>query len=193
VSDRDPYLYPGSSVLRNKPGLTDPAQFEAVERALVTQRISEGIPAGEFDLVHLQAIHHHLFQDVFDWAGAVRTVEIAKGGHQFQFRRFIETGMRDVHRRLAAGHFLCGLSRPAFAAAAGEIIGDVNYVHPFREGNGRCQLLYLEQLAERAGHGIDLLKLDPRAWIAASRAAHAGDYAPMSAQIRLALVVRRDS
>ncbi len=192
MSDADPYVYPGSSVLRNKLGVTDQAQFEAAERVLVTQRISEGIPAGDFDLLHLQAIHRHLFQDVFDWAGELRTVEIAKGGHRFQFRRFIETGMGDVHRRLAARNFLRGLSRPAFAAAAGEIIGDVNYVHPFREGNGRCQLLYLEQLAGQSGHGIDLLKLDPAAWIAASRAAHAGDYAPMSAQIRLAIIARRD-
>lgn len=49
-------------------------------------------------------------------------------------------------------------------------MGDVNYVHPFREGNGRTQLYFLEQLAEQAGHPIDLRRLDPQRWIAASRA-----------------------
>ena len=69
-------------------------------------------------------------------------------------------------------------------------MGDVNYVHPFREGNGRTQLQYLEQLAEQAGHPLDLTRLNPQAWIDASRAAHEGDYAPMAHAIELAFVER---
>lgn len=187
MSDADPYLYPGSTVLRNKLGLTDVARLDRLERRLVTQRAAEGIPTGGFDLAHLCAIHRHLFQDVYDWAGELRTVEIAKGGHQFQFRRFIETGMRDIHQRLARAAFLHGLSRADFATAAGQIMGDVNYVHPFREGNGRTQLFYLAQLAERAGHPLDLTRLDPQGWIGASCAAHDGDYAPMATVIARAI------
>ena len=183
----DPYTDPHCSVLRNKLGITDAALLEASERRLVTQRAIEGVPGGDFDLAHLCAIHRHLFQDIYDWAGEVRTVEIAKGGQQFQFRRYIETGMADVHRRLAGKNFLRGLSRAAFTAAAGEIKGDVNYVHPFREGNGRTQLYYLEQLAEQAGHTLDLSQIDPARWIAASQAAHAGDYKPLGEEIERAL------
>lgn len=62
-------------------------------------------------------------------------------------------------------------------------MGDVNYVHPFREGNGRAQLFYLEQLAEQAGHRLDLSQIDPDRWIAASQAAHGGDYKPMGDEI----------
>ena len=188
--EADPYTWPGSTVLRNKLGLIDAARLARLERQLVTQRAAEGIPAGGFDLAHLRAIHRHLFQDVYDWAGELRTVEIAKGGHQFQFRRFIETGMRDVHERLVRAAFLQGLNRPNFAAAAGRIMGDVNYVHPFREGNGRTQSFYLAHLAAKAGHPLDLAQLDPRGWLAASRAAHDGDYAPMEAEISRALVRR---
>ncbi len=191
MSEDDPYTYPGSTVLRNKLDLTDAAQLDRLERRLVTQRAAEGIPPGGFDLAHLRAIHRHLFQDVYDWAGALRTVEIAKGGHQFQFRRFIETGMQDVHQRLARAAFLHGLRRADFATAAGRIMGDVNYVHPCREGNGRTQLFYLAQLAAQAGHPLDLARLDPRGWLAASRAAHGGEYAPMAAEIRRALARRR--
>ncbi|HEX4366285.1 MAG TPA: Fic family protein [Rhodopila sp.] len=187
MSEADPYTYPGSTVLRNRLGVTATAQLDRMERRLVTQRAAEGIPSGRFGLTHLRAIHRHLFQDVYDWAGELRTVEIAKDGHQFQFRRFIATGMQDVHQRLVRAAFLRGLSRTEFAAAAGRIIGDVNYVHPFREGNGRTQLFYLEQLAERAGHPIDLARLEPRGWLAASRASHAGDYEPMAAEIARAL------
>jgi cell filamentation protein len=187
VSDDDPYTYPGSTVLRNKFGIVDSAQLDQLERRLVAQRSAAGVPTGKFDLAHLRAIHRHLFQDIYAWAGKIRTVEIAKDGHQFQFRRFISTGMADVHRRLVLARFLRGLTPADFADAAGTIVGDVNYVHPFREGNGRTQLLYLEQLAEQAGHKLDLRLLDPVRWLAASRAAHGGDYAPMSIEIARAL------
>ncbi|HLY54493.1 MAG TPA: Fic family protein [Stellaceae bacterium] len=183
MSDEDPYLYPGSSVLRNKLGITDAKQLDYAERELVVQRSRQGIPRGGFDLAHLRAIHRHLFQDVYEWAGELRTVELTKGGHRFQFRRYIETGMADVHRRLVKAQLLHGLSHTDFAEAAGQIIGDVNYVHPFREGNGRTQLHYLKQLTEQAGHALDLTRLDAERWIAASRAAHHGNYEPMIKEI----------
>lgn len=184
----DPYCYSGTIVLRNKLGITRAKELNRIERELVAQRANEGIPGGLFDLAHLRAIHRHLFQDVYEWAGALRTVEIAKDGHQFQFRRFIEAGMQDVHRRLRQGNYLRGLDPEEFARCAGRIIGDINYVHPFREGNGRTQLFYLERLAEQAGHPIDLTLLDPQRWIEASRAAHHAAYKLMSEAIRLALV-----
>jgi len=187
VSQADPYLYPDSELLRNKIGIRSPALLDQIERRLVAQRVTEGIPNGRFDLQHLQAIHRHLFQDVYDWAGEIRTVELAKGGSRFQFRRFIGTGMADVHRRLLQSGFLRGLNRAQFADAAGVIMGDVNHAHPFREGNGRTQLLYLEQLAEQAGHPLDLTRLDPQTWLTASRAANAGNYAPMAEAIGRAL------
>ena len=186
----DLYCYPGSGVLKNKLGLMDADSLEAVERALVVQRATEGIPKGNFDLVHLCAIHRHLFQDVFEWAGEIRAVEISKGGHQFQFRQFIETGVQDIHRRLKKANFLRGMNASDFADAAGVIMGDVNYVHPFREGNGRTQLFYLAQLATHAGHPLDLTQLTPSNWIAASRAAHGADYKPMAAEIARVLATR---
>jgi cell filamentation protein len=187
VIEDDPYLIPGSSVFGNKLGLTDADALEQIERRLVVQRIREGIPSGRFDLAHRRAIHRHLFQDVYAWAGEIRTVEIAKGGRQVQCRQFIETGMADVHRRLEHAGFLRGLHSAAFAEAAGRIMGDVNYVHPFREGNGRAQLQYLEQLAAQAGHPLNLTRIDPQGWIGASRASHDGDYAFMAAEIGRAL------
>jgi len=179
----DPYLYPGSTVLINKLGITDAARLDYVEREYVALRAAQGVPNGGFDLAHLRAIHRHLFQDVYEWAGELRTVEISKGGHQFQFRQFIETGMGDIHRRLVKANFLRDLSPGEFAEAAGEIFGDLNYVHPFREGNGRTQLLFLEQLAEQAGHPLDLARLDPARWLEASRAAHNADYSLMAGEI----------
>ncbi len=187
------YCYPPDfTVLRNRFDLRDAAELDHHERELVSFRIKQGIPSGDFDLAHLRAIHRHLFQDVYDWAGEIRTVEIAKGGNQFQFRQYIGTGMADVHRRIVAAGYLRNLSARAFAEKAGEIIGDLNYVHPFREGNGRTQALYLEALARQAGHPIDLTRLARESWMEASKAAHTGRYGPFADCIHAALVSEAD-
>jgi len=189
MSDPD-YCYPPEhTVLKNKLGLRDAVVLDRFERRAITQRILEGVPAGQFDLAHLRAIHRHLFQDIYDWAGELRTVEIAKGSSQFQFRRYIVTGMADVHRRLVAADYLKRLAPADFAVRAGEIIGDVNYIHPFREGNGRAQMLYLEQLAARAGHRLDLRLILREEWMAACIEAQRGQYTLLGACIHKALIV----
>jgi cell filamentation protein len=96
--------------------------------------------------------------------------------------------MADVHRRLSRAGFLKHLPAREFAREAGVIIGDINYIHPFREGNGRTQAQYLRQLAEQAGHTLDLRRVDPELWIEASKASHMADYQPMGEVIRKALV-----
>jgi cell filamentation protein len=179
-NDVDPYLILGTKVLRNRLGISDARRLDRIERRLVADRIAEGAPVGAFDLSHLRAIHRHLFQDIYDWAGELRTVEINKGGYQFQFRRYIQTGMHDVHRRLVQSKFLKGLSPNEFARRAGVIIGDVNYIHPFREGNGRAQAQYLKQLAAQAGHDLDLRRLDLALWIEVSKSSHGADYELMA-------------
>lgn len=192
MSDPD-YCYPPTfTVLRNKFDLRDQAELDAVEREFVTFRLLQTVPTGDFDLAHLKAIHHHLFQDIFDWAGELRTVEIAKGGSTFQFRRFIETGMEDVHQRLIARRYLKDLSPTDFAREAADILGDVNYVHPFREGNGRTQLQYLKQLGQKAGHQIDLTRLNRDQWMTASQDAHVGDYHIMADAIENTLEPTRN-
>lgn len=176
----DPYVHPDSKVLKNKLGITDEKTLDRAERVLVTQRQREGVPRGNFDLDHLKAIHRHLFQDVYEWAGQVRTVEIAKEKSQFQFCQYIETGMANVEKRLKEKNYLRDLSRGTFAREAAIIIGDVNYAHPFREGNGRVQMQYLKQLCEQAGHPVRLERIAPEAWMEASREAHQARYDKMA-------------
>lgn len=187
MSDEDPLLYPGTEVLRNKLDIRDPAVLESAERRLVEQRISEGCPTGNFDLPHLQAIHRHLFQDVLEWAGQVRGVAISKAQSSFMHPERIVGAMEDVHRRIVDADFFQGTDPEAFSDGAAKIIGDINYVHPFREGNGRTQLQYLKQLAEQAGHEIDLTKLVGERWIEASILANRAKYDPMAVQIQEAI------
>jgi cell filamentation protein len=70
-------------------------------------------------------------------------------------------------------------------------LGDVNHVHPFREGNGRTQMIYLKQLADHAGHPLDLTRIEKDSWIGASRETHLGRYEAMSRCIAIAIGVER--
>jgi len=186
----DPYVYPGTSVLRNQFDLRDQAALDQAERWHVTQRLAEGCPSGNFDLDHLRAIHLHLFQDVYPWAGEIRTVQLAKGNSAFLPARFIEQGMADVHSRLRAGSFLQGMERSAFVREAAAILGDVNHVHPFREGNGRVQMQYLLQLARQAGHPLEVRRIEPDRWLDASIRANRGDQLGLARVLRQAAVAR---
>lgn len=180
MSDETYCYAPDFTVLRNSHDIRDQDALDRLERGLVRARVLEPMPLGDFDLAHLQAIHHHLFQDIYKWAGEIRTVDISKGGSQFQPKGYIEMGMGDVHRRILKHDYMRGLDTDAFSNLAGEVIGDVNYVHPFREGNGRTQLYFFKQLATKAGHDVDLTQIKQDDWMAASHRAHQGDYTPMS-------------
>ena len=75
-----PYLHPGTNVLRNLRKLTDPGKLERFEARRTHQRIAELIDnhlSGGFDLAHVKAIHRYIFQDVYEWAGQFRTVNIS--------------------------------------------------------------------------------------------------------------------
>lgn len=95
--------------------------------------------------------------------------------------------MADVHGRPVRSRFLRGRSPESFASQAAVIVGDINYIHPFREGNGRTQLQYLKQLAGEAGHRLDLTQISAPQWLEASIASHAADYEAMIAVIAKAL------
>ena len=184
----DPYLYPNSSVLVNKFGVEDAAALDDLERFHVAQRQAEGVPTGDFSSQHLKAIHGHLFQDVYEWAGEFREVEMSKTGNQFQFASFVENGVDYVHGKIQEKNYLRGSTRDEFVSNAADIIGDLNYAHPFREGNGRTQKEYLEQLSEKAGHPLDISRLHGDQWIEASKESYHKRLEPMKDILDSALI-----
>ena len=149
-SGSDPYCYPGSSVFKNRLDLRDQAELDAFESLITAQRAEEPLPGGRLGYAHYRAIHHHLFQDVFDWAGKPRIVRIAKGGSMFCYPEHIDGEMRKLFARLSAERLLRGLSAGEFARRSAHVLAELNAIHPFREGNGRAQLTYLTLLAARA-------------------------------------------
>jgi cell filamentation protein len=171
----DPYLYPGTSVLKNLRGLTDPESLARFEARRTNQRIAELIdkPAsGGFDPAHLKAIHRYIFQDVYEWAGQFRTVNISKGGHLFGLADFLESSLQQVLIKLTAENHLVGLDVDTFAARAAYFLGELNAAHPFREGNGRTQREFIRELGLKAGHYIDWRATTAEEMIEASQLSH---------------------
>ena len=105
----DPYCYPRTSVLRNRLDLRDQTELDAFEVEITTLRAEEPLPDGDFDPVHYRRIHHHLFQDVYPWAGQYRNVRISKGGNSFCYPEHISAQMDTPIRQTAERRGLRGI------------------------------------------------------------------------------------
>ena len=181
----DPYCYPGTGCLRNKLGIQDAESLQAFELEMSTLRAEEPLPLGRLGPTHYRRVHRHLFQDVYHWAGCYRTVGTSKGGNMFCVPELIATQATQVFRRLSAPAFQHGSNREACVGAAAEFLGDLNALHPFREGNGRAQLSLMHLVALRAGHRLAHEKLEREPFLAAMIASFAGRLQPLEQQLLL--------
>ncbi|KJC53865.1 adenosine monophosphate-protein transferase [Bradyrhizobium sp. LTSP849] len=183
----DPYTYENSTVLVNKLDLLDQDDLDDFEAEISSARSAEPLPEGQLDFAHYCAVHHHLFQDVYEWAGMPRTVRMSKQGSPFCFPEHIDTQAAKLFLDLKADRFLENLPAAEFAAKAAHFLAELNVIHAFREGNGRSQLSFFAMLADRAGHPLDLERLDPGAMLDAMIASFDGDETEL-AQIIAGLV-----
>jgi cell filamentation protein len=177
----DPYTDPVTGVLRNKLGLDAPEELTAAEREITHAAlilIRESPVRATYDLPHLCAIHQRIFGDIYQWAGQIRTVAIAKGS-LFCLPQYIESSSVGIFRALRGENLLRGLERGPFIERLTFYLGEVNAVHPFREGNGRTQRAFFEQLARDAGFTLNWQHLDAARNIEASAAIMRGDAEPM--------------
>ena len=181
----DPYTYANSTVLINKLDLRDQGKLDAFEAEISNARAAEPLPEGKLDFLHYCAVHHHLFQDVYDWAGKVRAVRISKGGNPFCFPEQIDAQAAKLFGELKAANHYKGLSAASFAGKAAHFLSELNVIHAFREGNGRSQLTFFGLLASAAGHPAKFSKLDPEAMLLAMIASFDGD------EVGLAKVIKR--
>jgi cell filamentation protein len=195
TGNSDPYLYPGTNVLKNLRNLTDPGPLARFEARRTHRRIAElidapvpGLVPGRFDLAHIKAIHRHIFQDVYEWAGEFRTVNISKGGHLFGLAAFLEPALRQILEKLAAENCLVDLDAALFAGRAAYFLGELNAAHPFREGNGRTQREVIRELGLKAGHYVDWRATTIEEMTNASRLSHASGDASLFASLLRACI-----
>lgn len=163
----DSYCYEGTTIFKNIPSIRDQAILDAFEAVMTAQRSDEPLPDGSLDVAHYNAIHRHLFQDVYDWAGVFRTVRISKGGSAFCYPEYIAQEMQTLFDNLKHQNYLQELSADEFVIHAAHFLATLNAIHPFREGNGRVQTSFLLLLADYAGHPLHLDKFVPERFMEA--------------------------
>ena len=183
----DPYVYPGTTVLKNRLGIMSHGELSEAEVEITwgrRQQLADGAVTGSFDFDHLCAIHSWLFQDIYEWAGLIRTVNISKGSSHFLDVSKIETGAQHTFHTPSHALLISGpLSPLEFVAAAADLLGDINYIHPFREGNGRTQRAFLDALAAHGGRELAWRNVSENDNIAASAASLADPTSPALAAL----------
>ena len=179
----DPYCYKGTFVLKNKANIRDAERLEAFELEMSNSRAQEPLPAGKFTPSHYCKIHHHLFRDVYTWAGKPRTVRTSKGGNAFCYPEYIDREMKKQFAKLRTAVLAGRRTQIAFVAAAADFLAELNAIHPFREGNGRSQLAFLHLLGLRSGYPFDLPRIDRETFLPAMITSFSGSNEPLVAEL----------
>ena len=162
----DPYIDTSHNVLRNLVGATSYDELANAEGECVSARtaqlLSGEIPKLTGSLDDFKFLHHAIFRDIFDWAGQTRTVEIKKSAEDSEYflpSSRIEQGFQWSQEQLKNDLFLQILDKKEFVRRLAFHYDNYNYIHPFREGNGRTQRLFWTILSHRAGYDLNWLKV----------------------------------
>ncbi len=186
-SSHDESVDPATGVLKNRLGISDATTLAQTEAEFVAERARElthqPIP-GTFDLPHLQAIHRHLFGDLYDWARHLRTVHVIKDTNRFAHHAHVERAAAPIFRELAQEHYLRGLEPAEFSRRAAHYLAELNALHPFRDGNGRALRALFSQVAHDSGYTIVWKHMTQAEMLEASRRSFSGDLAPLTTLIQ---------
>lgn len=189
----DHYTYPGTEVLVNLPGYTDPVLWKEAELVVIQTHmgdLSENPLLGDFDLAHLQAIHAHLVDGFYTWGGQLRITDTGPGGTGLAHCRpqFIGAEANRIFTTLADDlGFLRDRDADAFSAGLAWVWGETTVLHPFRDVNTRSQFVFFNQLARSAGWVIDWTQIDSYVFGYARTVAITTDEQGIDALIRPAL------
>ena len=193
--EQDSHSQDGNACPRNSVGITDYAELQPLETIFTIKRTEQlakrGI-SGKFDAQHLRGSHRYLFQDVFPWAGEFRVVNISKGNSMFGPALHISSALTDALEKLSRENLLRNLTAQTFATRAAFYLGEINAIHPFREGNGRTQREFIRQLALETGHPLSWAGFTQQQMVDASILSHTkGDDSELAAILEAALLSTR--
>jgi len=190
----EPLLYPNTTTFVNHLGITDCNELRDKEAAFTAIRSIELLQRADliqqtFDFTHLKAIHHHLFQDLYDWAGKPRSYDMKKGDDVFT--PACELPKYEVEVFAKSVNFSHLKERPSTLDAAKSLahcLGIINIFHPFAEGNGRAQRIFVSSLARIFRYSIDWNRVQPWEVVETSKSVHKGNYDPIeNLMIRIVL------
>lgn len=179
---QDPYCYANSSVLVNRFNILNETILQTAESE-ITLEAARGIPFGlpPYDFAYLKNIHRQLFSRIYDWAGMVRTIDLSKGNTRFCTVSRIEPEADKIFKRLADADFFVGYGKEALAESLAELYGDLNMIHPFREGNGRTQRILFEHLAYYCDYELDWGVVSKNEWTQANIQSVHCNFGPLEA------------
>ena len=174
------YCYPGTGVLQNKLGIRDDTALTIAEREITSIKLLMlyNMPAMDtFNFDALRAIHRILFEDIFAWAGNIRQGDfLSKGSSIFCRGQYIEESADTIMGNLRTENALRGLNKAAFIERMAYYMGEINALHPFREGNGRTCREFFRQLSLNAHYTLDFGKTEKEALLTADIEAFNGHY-----------------
>ena len=166
----DKYCYPNSDVLINVLDIRDQYLFDQAETEFTAERYRTYAPTNltifDFSFEHLKSLHHHLFQDLYDWAGQTRDVDISKGNTRFCTWTRIEPEAQKLFKAipaLAECH-----NNDDLTEQVADLFCELNLLHPFREGNGRVLRFFFEEMLYTIGYDVTWPKISQQDWIDAN-------------------------
>ena len=186
----DYYCYPDSSVMKNKLGIRDEKALIEAERKLTfikTAELEHNPLPGGLDFDYLRRIHRFLFGEIYEWAGENRKIDISRG-NIFCMHELIDVCMNQLMDELKREGFLNSLDRDEVIKQLAYYIGEMNTIHPFREGNGRAQRVFIRELAARNGIRLAFEKITPKEMIEASDKTFHHEYELMEELLKRAVV-----
>ena len=155
--------YENSTVLINKFDIRDEAQLDAVERSITSGLIAKTMiemPFENVDFKFYKNLHNYVFSDIYEWAGSVRSIDMSKKGTNFCSATKINERAERIFLNLQTTDYLKMVPTDEFVNEFTDLYCDLNYLHPFREGNGRIQRLFLNMLLRYNNKTINFANID---------------------------------
>ena len=167
---QDKYCYPGTDVLINLLDIRNADKLAEAEIEFTAERYrlyqSPKATIQQFTFEHLKTLHYHLFQDVYEWAGEVRDVDISKGETLFCTCTRIEPEAKKLFKNIS--QLENAQSHELFIEQIADLFCEINLLHPFREGNGRVQRFFFEEMLFALGYDVTWPLISRQEWIEAN-------------------------
>lgn len=188
----DPHYDDQNKILRNVANIKIQADLDALEKRetlLALMRLQKTPVEGKYDQKHLQAVHQAIFKRVYPWAGELRLITISGHGEMFCRAEYMQSNLDRIFKDLASEKHLKSLKVNEFCDRAAYYLGEINSIHPFREGNGRTQREFMRNLATNAGIYLDWAKTNRQEFYQACSLNHnRGETGPLASILRQAVV-----
>jgi len=174
------YCYPGTDVLKNKLGIKTDEELTIAEREITSLKLLILYNAPiikQFNFDTLCKIHKTIFEDIYEWAGQIRTGDfLSKGASIFCRGQFIIENANIIMGKLRTEKYLQGLCKEKFVEKMAYYMGEINALHPFREGNGRTSREFFRQLSLNTNYILDFSKTKNKELLIADIDAFNGKY-----------------